>query len=201
MVKTDVKSIVKAMEEGVRLGDESQKPAEWSKEDENKIERLAFLVSVVEEKEMISPSEGVDLRNFIKSLRPQPNPEWSERDERILYNVIAYVGYAAGQTGVRDELFKEANDWLKDLRPQQKPEWNEHDSEMRMKILKYLSTRCSVIEFEEVEDWLNELRLPWRPTWGQKEAVRNVLHPDDPYYIELNSLLSDLTKLYYGTIK
>lgn len=173
----------------------------WSKEDENKIERLAFLVSVAEEKEMISPSEGVDLRNFIKSLRPQPKPEWSERDERILYNVIAYIGYAAGQTGVRDELFKEANDWLKALRPQQKPEWSEHDSEMRMKVLKYLSTRCSVIEFEEVEDWLNELRLPWRPTWGQKEAVRNVLHPDDPYYIELNSLLSDLTKLYYGTIR
>lgn len=131
-----------------------QPKAEWSKEDENKIERLSFLVSVAEEKEMISPSESVDLRNFIKSLPPQ-----------------------------------------------QKQEWGEHDREMRMKILKYLSTRCSVIEFEEVEDWLNELRLPWRPTWNQKEAVRNVLHPDDPYYIELSSLLSDLTKLYYGVIR
>lgn len=47
-----------------------QPQQEWNKENENKIERLAFLVSVAEEKEMISPSESIDLRNFIKSLRP-----------------------------------------------------------------------------------------------------------------------------------
>lgn len=56
--------------------DYGQKPTEWSNEDENKIKRLAFLVSVAEEKEMISSSESIDLRNLIKSLCPQPKQEW-----------------------------------------------------------------------------------------------------------------------------
>lgn len=52
-----------------------QPKQEWSEKDKNKIERLAFLVSVAEEKEMISPSESIDLRNFIKSLCPRPEQE------------------------------------------------------------------------------------------------------------------------------
>ena len=52
---------------------------EWSRANENKIGRLAFLVSVAEEKEMISPSESVDLRNFIKSLRPS----WKPSEEQM----------------------------------------------------------------------------------------------------------------------
>ena len=35
--------------------------------------------------------------------------------------------------------------------------WTEEDGEMKLKILKYLSTRCSVAEFEEVEGWLNNI--------------------------------------------
>ena len=54
---------------------------EWSKEDENKIERLAFLVSVVAEKEMISEEECIDLRRFVKSYRPS----WKPSDEQIFY--------------------------------------------------------------------------------------------------------------------
>lgn len=133
-----------------------------------------------------------------------PLAEWSEEDEKMLKSAIWHISNSV-TNGKNTDCKCDLTEWfmnkLKYLRPQPKPEWSEHDSEMRMKILKYLSTRCSVIEFEEVEDWLNELRLPWRPTWNQKEAVRNVLHPDDPYYIELNSLLSDLTKLYYGVIR
>jgi len=138
------------------LDSEVCKPAEWNSEDE---QNLNTCLSYIKDE---------PLRNWLKDAihaRHDKPTEWSEEDERILYNVIAYVGYAAGQTGVRDDLFKEANDWLKALRPKRKHEWSDHDREMRMKILKYLSTRCSVAEFEEVEDWLNGLRIPIKPNF------------------------------------
>lgn len=144
------------------------KPAEWSYP-YGKNETADRLVSLAECLEMdgdclFNGCSGTECGKFLRELaRKQIEckpAEWSKEDERILYNVIAYMGYAAGQTGVRDDLFKEANDWLEALRLKRKHEWSDHDREMRMKILKYLSTRCSVAEFEEVEDWLNGLRIP-----------------------------------------
>ena len=44
---------------------------------------------------------------------------------------------------------------------------------MKLKILKYLSTRCSSLEFEEVEDYLNNLRPSWKPSEEQMEALKN----------------------------
>jgi len=53
VVKTDMKSIVKAMEEGVRLGKEEQKPAEWKPQPES----LEALMYAIEGKwEMIKPT-------------------------------------------------------------------------------------------------------------------------------------------------
>ena len=75
-----------------------QSKQEWSKEDENKIERLAFLVSVVEEKEMISPSESIDLRNFIKSLRPQSKKEFSmEKAIKWLDDTFYFLDNSSGR--------------------------------------------------------------------------------------------------------
>ena len=56
-------------------------------------------------------------------------------------------------------------------------EWSEEDTEMKLKILKYLSTRCSVFEFEEVENWLNNLRIRpnhWKPSEEQMKALWEV---------------------------
>ena len=75
-----------------------QSKQEWSKEDENKIERLAFLVSVAEEKEMISPSESIDLRNFIKSLRPQSKKEFSmEKAIKWLDDTFYFLDNSSGR--------------------------------------------------------------------------------------------------------
>ena len=75
-----------------------QSKQEWSKEDENKIERLAFLVSVAEEKEMISPSESIDLRNLIKSLRPQSKKELSiEKAIKWLDDTFYFLDNSSGR--------------------------------------------------------------------------------------------------------
>lgn len=103
--------------------DYGQKPTEWSNEDENKIERLAFLVSVAEEKEMISSSESIDLRNLIKSLCPQPKQEWSEEDKGLLVKCISAL-QNSGNWFLADKLSS--------LCPQ--PSWK--PSEEQMKALK-----------------------------------------------------------------
>lgn len=87
--------------------------------------------------------------------------------------------------------------WLKSIRPPLK------DREMKLKILKYLSTRCSSIEFEEVENYLNNLRPSWKPSEEQMEALNyaycelfkkedvghNILGPLQKLCDELNKLM------------
>jgi len=56
---------------------------------------------------------------------------------------------------------------------EQKPAWSEEDREMRMKVLKYLSTRCSVNEYEEAENWLKSLKERVQPLpkqeWSEED--------------------------------
>ena len=78
VVKTDVASIVHAMEEGVRFGMAEQKPVEWSEEDTHKTERLLYLIASNKGFNREHRDEAI---NIIKSLRPQPQKrEWSEKD-------------------------------------------------------------------------------------------------------------------------
>ena len=81
-------------------------------------------------------------------------------------------------------------------------EWSEEDKEMKLKILKYLSTRCSVVEFEEVENWLNNLSI--RPHWKPSDEQMEMLQDAISYYGDswvshkqqlLESLYNDLKKL------
>lgn len=106
-----------------------QKPAEWSKEDENKIERLAFLVSIAAEKEMISSEECIDLRRLVKSYHPQSKKEWSEEDEKMIDDLIKFfneklviLGEAKNaENTVQYISYKKVIDWLKSLRPSWRP--------------------------------------------------------------------------------
>ena len=92
-----------------------QPKQEWSKEDENKIERLAFLVSVAEEKEMISPSESIDLRNLIKSFYPRPKQERQIKEgdkvsihcrkDREKHIIAVYDGKVGKVTHVSDKKY------------------------------------------------------------------------------------------------
>ena len=73
-----------------------QQPAEWSEEDEYKVDDICKLI----EHATIIPRSGDDdtgipptrlndkykgeLKAFVKSLRPQPKAEWSEEDEKMM---------------------------------------------------------------------------------------------------------------------
>jgi len=130
---TQIKNLIKSLR--------PQLKQEWSKEDENKIERLAFLVSVAEEKEMISPSEGVDLRNFIKSLRPQNNwkpteqktqklGKWSKKDKKILQSLHHVMNCADAQNVVKKDGLSVADvcNFLFSIEPNWKPSEEQIDA-------------------------------------------------------------------------
>ena len=52
-------------------------------------------------------------------------------------------------------------------------EWSKEYKEMRIKTLHFLSTRCSVNDYEEIEEWLNSLRPQphWKPSKEQMNAL------------------------------
>ena len=120
--------------------------------------------------------------------KEQKPAEWSEEDEKLIDEVITLI-----EDGALDKEEKTYYiEWLKSLRPPLK------DKEMKLKILKYLSTRCSSLEFEEVEDYLNNLRPSWKPSEEQMEAVEHAYNsfPNDcPTKSNLRRLFFDLKKL------
>lgn len=134
--------------------------------------------------------------------RAFPNLAESE-DERIskwLINVIEEVKTDDDWCADLNKC-NEAISWIEKQKEQKPAEWSEEDKEMKLKILKYLSTRCSVIEFEEVENWLNNLRIRphWKPSEEQLDALREYIYAKQPntdkYGKPVVSLLSDLKQL------
>ena len=69
VVKTDVKSIVRAMEEGVRLGKEENKST-WSEEDENRFKNLIELIEQSNEGKG-TKEDFIKFINRLNSLRPR----------------------------------------------------------------------------------------------------------------------------------
>ena len=68
-----------------------QSKQEWSEEDERKLEKLSFLLTLSEERESITPTERKELGTFLKSLRPKPHWKPSEEQMEELWNVISYI--------------------------------------------------------------------------------------------------------------
>lgn len=134
VVKTDMKSIVKAMEEGVRLGKEEQKPLLT---EETELNSLAFLEQMgytcippgKEQKPAeVTPNQFDGITYEMQGYSTDKSPEWSEEDKIMLNSIIWHVRnsvnngditYSAGQL----------EDWLKSLRPQ--PHWKPSEEQMR----------------------------------------------------------------------
>ena len=110
VVKTDVNSIVKAMEEGVRLGKESQKPAITSKFNVgDKIyykgnSRNRYVIKEVREDyyingfgqrmDMSYTDSNFELLEHLDALplvAPSKSAEWSEEDEKMLQRIIRHT--------------------------------------------------------------------------------------------------------------
>lgn len=109
VVKTDMKSIVKAMEEGVRLGKEEQKPLST---EETELNSIAFLEQM-----------GYTCIPPTKELKPA---EWSEEDENRFNNLCSVIDESESWNDVSKQAFK---DWLKSLRPQ--PNWKPSEEQMK----------------------------------------------------------------------
>ena len=144
----------------------------------------AFIAGQKEQKPI--PANSVGLK--------EQKPAWSVNDEKNLKSVISTLWFALNTPHfpLNYERIIELEGWLKSLRPPFK------DKEMKLKILKYLSTRCSSLEFEEVEDYLNNLRPSWKPSEEQIKAIKHAYNsfPNDcSTKLNLRLLYHDLQKL------
>lgn len=122
----------------------------------------AWLEKQKEQKSTVKVNgEPIPTENYSVDI---PLAEWSEEDEIELNDAIKYVqNYGETSSDEYTRLrTKEIVEWLKSIRPPFK------DKEMKLKILKYLSTRCSSLEFEEVEEYLNNLHPSWKPSEEQE---------------------------------
>ena len=141
-----------------------------------------------------------DLSCFSDYLEKQP-AEWSEEDEAMRDNILRCLQCFEGTAECKSNpslstsypLYMREIDWLKSLRPPLK------DKEMKLKILKYLSSRCSSLEFEEVEDYLNNLRPSWKPSEEQMKALLNI--EGDLRAFQYNDKAKIIAELYEQLLK
>ena len=67
-----------------------QQPAEWSEEDENKLNHILEIVHIASGRE-VSVDEKEELESFLKSLRPQPKAKLTLLDENIIKAAVAFI--------------------------------------------------------------------------------------------------------------
>lgn len=186
-----------------------QKPVEWSIQDAKKGDILSdgTIVLIVDR---IGEYEG---RPIIESWYFADDVEFhgfgpSEVD---LWEIVGFRPATVAETNYLFKKMEEAGyKWNSEKKALEKnsrlAEWSEKDSEMKLKILKYLSTRCSVIEFEEVETWLNalpnriSLYLSWKPSRAQMSMLLAVINEPDnasseSCHLALVELYDELKKL------
>lgn len=139
-----------------------------------------------------------------KELKKIKQKSWSGEDGRMVETIISHLerqkNYQTNTTNI-----EQCQNWLKFLKerlqPQPKQEWSENDEKMLNDII-------SDVKFEGYNNdmlansykkinWLKSLKpqKQWKPSDEQMEALWNILHPDDPYYVDLSSLYNDLKKL------
>ena len=113
-------------------------PAEWSEEDENK---MSVIIRLVEQNSGWPDRAIKEYVNWLKFLRPQPNPivavdaeqllkilpkkqEWTEEDEKMINLAIEWAETMSDQFRFVDmdsTDFRKIVAWLKSLRPSWKP--------------------------------------------------------------------------------
>lgn len=154
-----------------------QKPAEWSEEDEEKINNIS---EIIEHCIAIPYSGGTlklsqeykkELQCFLKSLRPQSKREWSEEDEK---KIVELKNFIAQCNGFNKENRKKAFDMIDALRYQPKQEWSEKDEDMLNSCISSIEeAKENRYAYKETDgdtsydheiDWLKSLRPSWKPS-------------------------------------
>ncbi len=135
-----------------------QKPAEWSEEDKQKLNRIYSIIGwAMDEhafsscKKLIGDKEGVELQDFLRSIA-KPKPEWSDEDDEMIKRVIERIeaeiqyGDALTMAYGNQEIA-----WLRFLRPSWKP------SEEQMNALEIAIVRCQMTGLESLYEDLKRL--------------------------------------------
>lgn len=107
---------------GDELDVKEQKPAEWSKEDEDMMDLLIKVLEVNHRNGYFKANEinTLDMRvvstqelvSWLKSLKPQPKQEWSEEDREMRMKILKYLS-----TRCNVNEYEEVENWLNSLRP------------------------------------------------------------------------------------
>lgn len=127
VVTTDVKSIIKAMEEGVKLGKESQKPVEWSEEDDG---MLLSIINAFRNGTVSTIGQEQWLKSLPKRFNLQSKQEWSEKEMRKIVELKFFITQC---NGFNKENRKKVFDMIDALHP--RSHWK--PSEEQMSALTY----------------------------------------------------------------
>ena len=187
-----------------------QKPAEWSKEDE---ENFKWFDKFFRAESVMAGGRDIPQDKYLwfKSLRPQPKQEWSEEEKKMLARIIE-----RGQSQIQmfeTGLLPEHINWLKslperfNLQPEQ--EWSEEDENALKYIHELIGFGFTEKFFDaqtaaDMREWLNEkfksLRPQphWKPSEEQMKVFDGLYHNyilDQKDYEVLKSLYNDLNRL------
>ena len=135
VVKTDIKSIVKAMEEGVRLGKEEQKPGD----NETEVQKAYREGKNAGRKEVFDHPEyyGLQPRRMYDYETGERNPEWGEKDEKTINELCDIIVSNAKNGYLGGYYAPDLIEKLKSLHHQPKQEWSEEDEKVRKWLLEY----------------------------------------------------------------
>jgi len=159
---------------------------EWSEEDEEKLVRLLYSISI--------GNNSKEMRNWLllklKSIRPQPNQKWSEEEKNGMFSDII-MAIRAYYKCEREDLVE----YFKSLRPQ--PNTVSVDNAVKFGSLEYERGVKDGIHHAENHQW--------KPSEEQMAALKNVVETyrqrhnvsvgGDCIFIGVESLYNDIIKL------
>lgn len=208
VVKTDIKSIVKAMEEGVRLGKEEQKLVNSP---------AGFYVTLPDGKKYYTKEMRCNGMN-VKVVEPKP-AEWSEdkfpkdiekdatqfcfdnginitphQAKQIAIHYLM-VGHNEGYVEGRKNAHIPARELGLPSSMDFKQEWSEEDEEMLDAMIDIVSNSLyePLCPREGMLAWLKSLRPSWKPSEEQIEALHTAVYLEEmQFYGGLKDKLRDL---------
>ena len=139
-----------------------QKPAEWNEEDEEMLRTLISNYKLLcekyrnQQKDFFTKcsliKEDIEMIDWLKSLRPQPNQEWGEEDEEMLIGIIERGNseIPRGECGLTPNQVAWLETRLKSLHPQ--PHWK--PSKEQMEALMFAMAIVGRDKYEQVTNTL-----------------------------------------------
>ena len=184
---------------------DAEKPAEWSKENEEKIDDIIRIIcdtrecskiaKIGEEKEDNS-SFYDKLVLFLKSLRPRPKQEWSDEDHDYYDAIIAKLEVTQNDAMLTDQQMSFLKSVPERFNLQPKQEWGEGTQKALDEISDYLKYRG----MEDEADFIKYLcpQPHWKPSEEQMKTLKDVIDRvllTCRQQVPLEELYKDLQKL------